>query len=397
LQFFIHDTGIGIPAEACAQLFQPFTQADGSTTRKYGGTGLGLAIAKQLVLMMDGEIGVESTPGVGSTFWFTVLLDRRLTAAVSLPSSWVSPSPLGDAAAAPAVVRVLLAEDNSVNQEVAQQMLEHLGCQVDVVPTGQQALAALERTTYDLIFMDCQMPDLDGIETTKAIRARERTAVFSADTPARKPSHIPIIALTADATEENREQCLAAGMDDYLSKPFEQEQLRLLLQRWLLPLSITAQSTDAKPMESAGGSDIVAKTKDQNSLPLHGNQEQASLTPALLYPKALENIRALQRPGAPDLLGKVILSYRASAPRLFQTLRDAIAREDACALQQAAHSLKASSANLGALAVATFSKDLETMGQKNTFDNAAQVLAATELAYEATLVELARAQEKYAS
>lgn len=391
LQFVVHDTGIGIPLEAQARLFQPFTQADGSTTRRYGGTGLGLAIARQLVHMMNGEIGVDSSPGVGSTFWFTVVLDRRPTAAVfppSLRNSTASPVAVNT----PCVAQVLVAEDNPVNQEVAQQMLEGLGCQVDVVTSGREVLDAVARTRYDLIFMDCQMPDLDGLEATKVIRAREKTAFPSVDALVPMSFRIPIIALTANATAENREQCLAIGMDDYLSKPFDQEQLRILLLRWLSPVSTNDRLAKKSLTESRRGFNI----KEQEPVPLHIIPERSSLTPALVYPKALENIRALQRPGTPDLLGKVIQSYRVSAPQLFQTLRDAIARQDAIALQQAAHSLKASSANLGALAVATFSKDLETMGQKHTLDDAAQVLVAAELAYEATLVELAREQKKFA-
>lgn len=390
LHFVVHDTGIGIPREAQARLFQPFTQADGSTTRRYGGTGLGLAIAKQLVHMMNGEIGVDSSPGVGSTFWFTVVLDQHPTAAVFPPSLRNSTSSV--AVNAPCVAHVLVAEDNPVNQEVAQQMLEGLGCQVDVVTSGREVLDAVARTRYDLIFMDCQMPDLDGLEATKVIRAREQTAFPSVDAPIPVSCRVPIIALTANATAENREQCLAIGMDDYLSKPFDQEQLRTLLLRWLSPASTNDRLAKRSLTESGGGLNL----KEQEPVPLHLIQDCSSLTPALVYPKALENIRALQRPGAPDLLGKVIQSYRVSAPQLFQTLRDAIARQDAVALQQAAHSLKASSANLGALAVASFSKDLETMGQKHTLDDAAQVLAATELAYEATLVELAREQKKFA-
>jgi HPt (histidine-containing phosphotransfer) domain-containing protein len=184
-------------------------------------------------------------------------------------------------------------------------------------------------------------------------------------------------------------------MDDYLSKPFDQEQLRTLLLRWRLSLSSNDRSLGQRTAASVGGLTVLTNSKEQRPVFFPTEQTPSSSAPALLYPKALENIRALQRPGAPDLLGTVIQSYRSSVPQLFQTLRDAIAREDALTLQHAAHSLKASSANLGALAVATFGRDLETMGQKNTLDNAAQVLAATELAYEATLVELVREQQKH--
>jgi signal transduction histidine kinase len=230
LTFEVRDTGIGISAEVQERLFQPFTQADESMTRKYGGTGLGLAIAKQLVQMMNGEIGVNSTPGVGSTFWFTVRLERRPMAAAVLPLPGNSTPFLVDRAV-PFVAKVLLAEDNIVNQEVARRMLESLGCHVDVATTGYAVLSALERTSYNMIFMDCQMPDLDGFATTQAIRAREQIErTYEDGSPRRLAphsfSHLPIIALTANATDEDQARCLAVGMDDYLSKPFTQEQLR---------------------------------------------------------------------------------------------------------------------------------------------------------------------------
>ncbi len=392
LAFAVHDTGIGISAEAQKRLFEPFTQADESTTRKYGGTGLGLAITKQFVQMMNGEIGVESTPGVGSTFWFTVHLERRPAAMAALPLLGAPTSFLADRTTL-FTARALVAEDNLVNQEVARGLLESLGCEVDIVTTGHEVLSALERASYDVIFMDCQMPDLDGFATTKAIRMREHMTQTGEDSLSLHTSslsfHVPIIALTANATDENREQCLAVGMDDYLSKPFTQEQLRGLLLHWLPTSSARNRYTNGAQKKNAEFHDKMEEPQVQPPL-----RRDFSSSISVLDPKALENICVLQRPGAPDLLRKVILHYLASAPQLLQILQDAIPRGDYLTVRETAHSLKSSSANLGALTVAALSRDLEIMGQQQSLDMAMRVLAATEAAYQSARVELMREQEK---
>jgi two-component system sensor histidine kinase/response regulator len=354
LRVSVHDTGIGMSAEQCARIFAPFEQADRSTTRRYGGTGLGLAISKRLVEAMGGTIGVNSTPGAGSEFWFTTVCGEEPQSAEPLPAlervrillvddnatnrrlleaqvrRWgAAPTVCADGGAAlvaltaaaargtpcelaildmqmpgmdgvqlaeairntPAIAatplvmltslgplppdvvqrlgivaaltkparplrlhdclvraltagraadtaqrgeaarpvvatrarraRVLVVEDNVVNQKVALRQLEKLGCRVDVAGNGREALAAMEQLRYDLVLMDCQMPVMDGFEATAAIRARESGA------------RIPIIAMTANATSEDRDRCLAAGMDDYLAKPVRPEQLRARLDHWL--------------------------------------------------------------------------------------------------------------------------------------------------------------------
>jgi CheY-like chemotaxis protein len=239
----IRDTGIGIPADKLDQLFEHFSQADTSSTRRYGGTGLGLAITRRLVELMGGEIGVESEEGVGSTFWFSLPFrtepPREAPTSESLatpvtegvahapaPAASV-PAPAPSAPApAPAATparqrRVLLAEDNPVSQRVAARMLEKIGCRVDVATTGQEAVDALARAPYDLVLIDCQMPELDGYAATEAIRRAE---------PAGR--RVPVVG-TSMGPADDRERCLAAGMDDCLTRPVTLAALAALAERWL--------------------------------------------------------------------------------------------------------------------------------------------------------------------
>jgi signal transduction histidine kinase/CheY-like chemotaxis protein len=225
LRMTVEDTGIGIPEDRRTDIFGKFTQVDGSTTRRYGGTGLGLAICKELVELMGGRIGVNSRLGEGSTFWVTLNLPVVPQGAVKRDAAGETPGalqPLRAGAEQRIRARVLVAEDNLMNQRVVAMMLENLGCRVDVAPTGRDAVEMLGRFPYDLVFMDCWMPEIDGIAATKLIRRQE---------PADR--HVPIIAMTAIAQEQDRERCLAAGMDDYLSKPVAAEDLRAALDRWM--------------------------------------------------------------------------------------------------------------------------------------------------------------------
>jgi len=211
----VTDTGIGLAADKHAAVFEKFMQADSSTTRQYGGSGLGLAICRQLVGLMDGEIGVESEPGKGATFWFT------------LPLSGASDQLSDEHAAAPlevpkrdgAALRALVAEDNAVNRMVARLFLEKAGLSVDQVENGRQALDRLETERYDVVFLDCQMPELDGYET--ALRLRSIPGL----------ERLPVVALTASAMSGDREKCLEAGMTDYLSKPLQAAALNAVLER----------------------------------------------------------------------------------------------------------------------------------------------------------------------
>ena len=470
LRFAVQDTGIGIPVEQQAAIFESFSQADGSTTRKYGGTGLGLAISQQLVGLMGGAIAVTSKPGQGSLFEFTIPLVRELAGATELRveklkgshvlvvddnatnreilrehlQGWqvdVSEAASGvqalakmhaaagrgepfdlvvldyqmpgmsgmevvrAARAAPALrdlrvvllssmsrvdedtdwraqrvaaaltkpvrrthlynalnrvlmdapsdtavlrtldldgvttavrlgLNILLVEDNAVNQAVARGMLEQLGCEVTVAGDGEEGARVFEGGQFDVVLMDCQMPTLDGYGATERIRAFEK----SVDWP-----RTPVVALTANALEGDRQKCLDAGMDDYLSKPFSQEQLRKVLEG----LRADDEVIPAVPVVAA-----------------------AERTGAVLDVRALEQIRALQQPGSPDLLAKVIALYLDSSTRLTEQIRTALEAGDADGLRLAAHALKSSSGNVGATGLADIAKQLEAYGREQQLDAA---------------------------
>jgi CheY-like chemotaxis protein len=224
LRFEIRDSGSGIPAEALPFIFDAFSQADGSMARRHEGTGLGLAISRDLVEAMDGKIGVRSETGKGSLFWFTVRLQRAESIPVATPAVH-APAKDAEYPASERMPKVLLAEDNPVNQELGRLVLEALNCEVDVVENGREAVEAVFSTEYDMVFMDCQMPEMDGYQATRIIRQRELEQGDAA-------RHIAIVALTAHAMDGDKENCLEAGMDDYAAKPFTAAQILLLLNRW---------------------------------------------------------------------------------------------------------------------------------------------------------------------
>ena len=211
----VEDTGIGIASDLHEHIFEAFAQADDTHHRQYGGTGLGLAICRELVTLMGGEIGVESQPGQGSMFWFSVMLDAanaELTPDIALGQ------------AQDITAQVLLAEDNPINQQVARVMLEQIGCKVSLAGDGQAAVSAADTQRFDLIFMDCQMPGMDGYQAAREIRRREQAG---------NTIRTPIIALTANVLPDDVRRCRSAGMDDHLGKPISKQMLRDTLQRWL--------------------------------------------------------------------------------------------------------------------------------------------------------------------
>lgn len=232
------DTGIGISNDRISHVFSPFTQADQSTTRRYGGTGLGLSISQRLTELMGGKMGVSSRLGVGSTFWvqipFDILEEERLNAKDAIPGTLdrtIAPieprefKSIGSQKKGPSP-HILVAEDNKINQLYVTELLRLSGFTCDVVASGDEALSSVQKGQYDLVLMDCQMPEMDGFSATREIRRREQAGELF--------GRLPIIALTANAVKGDRERCLDAGMDDYLSKPIEGHELVRVLEKHLV-------------------------------------------------------------------------------------------------------------------------------------------------------------------
>ena len=317
VRFEVSDTGIGLEPTAFEHIFDSFCQADGSTTRRYGGTGLGLAISKRLVGLMGGEIGGESVSGAGSTFWFTVAVGRVEGGELAghQPGCREVPAPIARVTVA-ADRRVLLVEDHPVNQLVAARMLEQRGCRVDIAANGLEALEMSARRPYDLIFMDCQMPELDGYQATGRIRERE------GDGP-----RTPIVAMTAHALKGDRERCLEAGMDDYLTKPVRTGELDEMLAR-LMPGETGIEGAPVGPRAVDGPAASALTVFDPDVIePLCDGADEELLTSLvdLFVDQARENI------------GK---------------MADALAANDRELVAGLAHSLKGSAAVLGAVRLA---------------------------------------------
>lgn len=497
----VEDTGIGIPPDMKDYIFQVFSQADSSTTRKYGGAGLGLAISRQLVELMGGEIGVDSEPGRGSVFWFTIsfscrpdatekqiekdvnnLLGLRILIVDDNPTnreilanqvqSWgatsakaetgiqalellrtsaasgspfdvalldwhmsgmngielarqihtdqairdicmvmLSSAPFDDQSALatevgvdlylPKPVRqnllfnallslmgkknaesksaedttasrssgavafdahILLAEDNLINQDVCRHMLRIMHCDIDMAGNGIEAVSAASEKKYDLILMDCHMPEMDGFTATKEIRKNEAEC---------EKERVPIIALTGDVQVGIKDICQAAGMDEYLSKPFYMDDLQKVLKKFLKsrPIAREALKDEADPKEA-----LQAKS--------------------LLDQRRLNMIRSLQRPDRPNVLGKIIELYQQNSPPLLRAIRDAVSSGDHLALQESAHSLKSASANLGAVKLAALCKELEDMGHHENNEGAKGLLINLEQSFQEALDALATELEK---
>jgi PAS domain S-box-containing protein len=299
----VEDTGIGIPPHAIDRLFKPFSQVDVSSTRGHGGTGLGLAICRQLVERMGGEIGVETAPGVGSTFWLRLPLPRS---EVTLPRPRLS-SP--DGAAAPtAPRRVLLVEDSSINAEVASEILRKGGYSFLVVDSGLAAVEAIAREPFDVVLMDCQLPGLDGYEATRRIRGLEAQGKLATTKPG--GGRLPILALTASATTGDLERCLQAGMDDYIAKPVDARKLLDAVASLGAPVARTA-ATPEKPAPAA------------------------SLPPVADLSNALRRLL-----GSRQLLGKLIETFLAGAPDVLAKLRAALEARDGSAVAFVTHRMR---------------------------------------------------------
>jgi PAS domain S-box-containing protein len=336
VRFDVTDTGIGVPPEARERLFRPFSQADGSSSRKYGGTGLGLALSKRLVEAMGGDIGVRSQPGQGSTFWFTARFARRDDAGDAVPAVLAS-----ERAGRP---RVLVVEDTPVNQKVAVAMLENLGYQADVVGNGLEAVEACSSAAYDAVLMDCQMPEMDGYKAAAWIRQREG--------PERR---IPIIALTATVGQGERERCLAAGMDDYLGKPARLQTLDSTLRKW------------------------IPRMEDRPS-----PADVASVLPAE-HP-----LRMLERQGRVELVVEIIDLFLETTPQRLEQMREARLKGDTKELFSLAHSLKGAAVQLGAWAMAELCHKIQTLGRAGSMADTGDALYRLEAEFQAaarTLVD----------
>ncbi|MGH9712802.1 MAG: ATP-binding protein [Candidatus Acidiferrales bacterium] len=328
LHFSVADTGIGIPAEKLARIFEAFGQADSSTTRKYGGTGLGLSISKQLVELIGGCIWVESEVGRGSTFHFTArfaLQPPERKKAAAAPSKNRASAARRRARAVKHPLRVLLAEDNPANQELVVQLLTRRGHTVTVAENGREAIAAVNRHRFDLVLMDVQMPEMGGLEATQAIRERERLS----------GGHIPIIAMTAHAMEGDRERCLAAGMDGYLSKPIDPKAFVSTIEAAAAPVAATAGAQDgAKPSRASDESALLAR--------FNGNRR---------------------------LLRTLVETFRVDCPRMMARIRGALGSRDTQALADAAHGLKGSVGNFGPSAALDTARRMEMIARQGKLED----------------------------
>ncbi|MEI6207452.1 MAG: ATP-binding protein [Desulfuromonadales bacterium] len=359
----VRDTGIGIPSEAQSEIFNSFSQADIATTRKYGGTGLGLAIAKHLTEMMGGSIGVESVVGKGSHFWFTC---RFATTFAPLPDKSLMESLKPFALSQNDSIRVLLVEDNSINQEIGIAMLESLGCSVVLADTGLKALEAFDKENFDLILMDCQMPEMDGYEATRNIRRNEQKAELSGSVRKRTC----IIALTANALLGDREKCLAAGMDDYLPKPFTMEQLHTVMSRWLGVDSVSAVDSSSAPGSDTGCSSPEISDDGQNVL--------NNLNLSVIDQAPLKELASLQKPGKRDICGNTINKYLMTFPARMDDLVKAVTARDIQNMDLISHTLKSNCAMVGATALAELFGQVEKLAKNNTTDGALELLGKIE-------------------
>lgn len=340
LHFSVADTGIGMNQATLKQLFQPFTQADGSFTRKYGGTGLGLSICKRLAELMGGAIGVESEEGKGSTFWFRAILQRSHAPAVARQKS--SSTIWGAGALATNVKKVearsvLVVEDNLVNQKLALLQLNALGYEGQAVTNGVAALRALDQGEYGLILMDCQMPVMDGFETTIEIRKGEASRG--------QGKHVPIVAMTAQAMSQDQEQCLACGMDAFISKPVTVDVLRTMLAHWL-PQSFSA---DAYPDEQLQQASFVAASDSLSTTIFHSTCRSVD-SQAESHARAKEQYdrgrKALSELLGDEATAELFEKFIASGQALIVRAGEMADSRNRAALKAIAHELKGMSASL---------------------------------------------------
>ena len=357
LLFSVSDTGIGISDEQMQRLFQPFSQASASTSRKYGGTGLGLVICKKLVETMGGNIQAESKADQGSIFSFTITTQIAREQPVytlqdALDKNNEKVGRLGDRLP----LKILIAEDNLINQELAMAMLIKMGYQPDVVDNGLAVLEALQVEHYDLLLLDVQMPEMDGLETADYLVNHWHELHTGYERPT-------IVAMTASAMQGDREMCLRAGMDDYISKPIMMDSLQRTIEKWAVS-NISEEVADER---------IVVKVeKAQNS--------------SVIDRAAIRNLEQIN----PKLIGRMIHLFTAEeAPALLQNLRQAIANHDSKEVSYNAHTLKGSSNILGAKALGKLCLEVELRGKNGDNEGLSELFTEIEHQYELACQELA--------
>ncbi|XGV97109.1 MAG: PAS domain S-box protein [Leptolyngbya sp. BL-A-14] len=350
IQFAVRDTGIGIPHDRMDRLFKAFSQVDASTTRKYGGTGLGLVISKRLTEIMGGTLWVKSEVGKGSTFYFTIL--AKPTAALTREPLLSSVEPLeGDSTS----LRILLVEDNTINQKVALRMLERLGYRADTASNGLEAIAALRRQPYDVLLMDVQMPEMDGLEATRLIR-QEWTS----------QSQPWVIAMTAYAGASDREECFQAGMNDYISKPIDM----MLLKKALSGLQQMNEANRHEPVNIySTETQTTSETAVLNSPNTTNGESQAASD--VIHWAILQDLRDMAGEDADEMIQELIQVYLEDAPQRLQSIQEAIDRNDMVALQQSVHALRSVSVTIGAMRLGKVCEVLESNLRAKLFNDVA--------------------------
>ena len=333
VRFSVVDTGAGVAVEEQRRLFESFYQVDGSDTRRHGGSGLGLSISKQLVELMGGTIGLESGLGEGSCFWFTVTLGHATTTRSRTASGTLLPAEEEHGSRSG---RILVVDDHRVNRRVARVQLERLGYDVELAASGAEALALTAKPRFDLVFMDVQMPEMNGFEVTRALRTRGDT------NPAGRP--LPVVAMTAHAGQEDRERCIASGMDDYMTKPVRHLELIRILDRHL-DAGVSDAERAVTP-ETAGGSasprlSSTAFSRDE-LLALLGGQE--------------------------ELLAELLPILREDADRLLEQLRRAIVERSAQDVVDVAHALKGVLGSVAGRDAADTARRIERLGRASGFE-----------------------------
>jgi CheY-like chemotaxis protein/HPt (histidine-containing phosphotransfer) domain-containing protein len=351
----VRDSGIGIGSGTREKLFKPFSQADPSATRKHGGTGLGLAICRELVARMGGDIGVQSEPGVGSTFWFTAWFERAPHFDGSKGSRKRPPARSREAPSDGRPARVLLVEDTPVNAEVVGEILRTGGYAFDLVTDGLQAVEAVRRVAYDVVLMDCQLPVLDGYEASRRIRALEASGEVAEDGQDR----LRILALTASATVEDQARAREAGMDDHITKPVDASRLLSAIARHAGPPSAPPPSDRGRDRAEGEGA------------------------PALNLTLALARLQ-----GNRGLLDRIIVHFRSEAAGGVRQLRHAVERRDKVPLGYAAHRLRGQASSLDAELLIRALLALEREAAAESWERATSSLLGVERELERVFAEL---------